>query len=78
MTRKPLTDLRNMEGTDSKTKKKSAARFSNGPPRTTTHSPLHSAAPANIEPKRFALIFDPPTIVLEYLDRDAKRMRHRR
>jgi len=33
---------------------------------------------ANIEPQRFALIFDPPTIVLEYRDKRKASLRHRK
>ena len=31
----------------------------------------------DLEPRRFALIFDPPTVVLEYFDKRASKLRHR-
>merc|ERR1711988_1144565 len=32
----------------------------------------------NVEPQRFALIFDPPTVVLEYRDKSRDSLRHRK
>lgn len=57
--------------------KPAAAMAQDHPPKKMSHKEREEAR-RNIEPQRFALIFDPPTIVLEYRDKKKDSLRHRK